>query len=61
MGIWALKLNSDAVDVEATGAALRVILADGRDDPRWRELDIIIDYLQVSMSVRGGLRSTPPA
>ena len=31
MGILALKLNSDAVDVETTDAALRVILADGRE------------------------------
>src|SRR5579863_6038334 len=31
MGILALKLNSDAVDVETTEAALRIVLADGRE------------------------------
>ncbi len=31
MGISALKLDSDAVDVRATDAALHVVLADGRE------------------------------
>ncbi len=31
MGISALTLNSDAVDVETTDAALRIVLADGRE------------------------------
>ena len=31
MAISALKLNSDAVDVETTDTALRVVLADGRE------------------------------
>jgi hypothetical protein len=31
MGISVLKLNSDAVDVEVTGEALRITLADGRE------------------------------
>ena len=30
MGISALKLDSDAIDVETTDLALRLILADGR-------------------------------
>ena len=31
MGISALKLDSDAVDVRATDDALHVVLADGRE------------------------------
>ena len=31
MGISVLKLDSDAIDVEVTDLALRVILADGRE------------------------------
>jgi len=31
MAISALKLNSDAIDVETTDSALHVILADGRE------------------------------
>jgi len=31
MPILALKLDSDAVDVETTDVALRVVLADGRE------------------------------
>ncbi len=31
MGISALKLDSDAVDVETTDEALLIILADGRE------------------------------
>ena len=31
MGISALKLNSDAVDVETTDVSLRLVLADGRE------------------------------
>ncbi|WP_293898259.1 DUF2442 domain-containing protein [Phenylobacterium sp.] len=31
MGISVLKLDSDAVDVETTDLALRVVLADGRE------------------------------
>lgn len=31
MGISVLKLDSDAVDVETTDCALRVVLADGRE------------------------------
>jgi hypothetical protein len=31
MGISALKLNSDAVDVRTTDLALHIVLADGRE------------------------------
>ena len=31
MGISALKLDSDVIDVETTDAALRFVLADGRE------------------------------
>jgi hypothetical protein len=31
MGISALTLNSDAIDVEVTESALRIMLADGRE------------------------------
>lgn len=31
MAISAIKMNSDAVDVEATDSVLRVTLADGRE------------------------------
>jgi hypothetical protein len=31
MGISALKLDSDAIDVETTEVAIRIFLADGRE------------------------------
>jgi len=31
MGISVLKLDSDAIDVEITDLALRIVLADGRE------------------------------